>query len=56
MIIKIFKISTMEMWTVRNKKELIKLIVQEIGTNVSDTLSVNQLLKYFPIDDYCKIK
>ena len=28
MIVKVFKISTMEMWTMRNKKELVKFIEQ----------------------------
>lgn len=55
MIIKIFKISTMEMWTVYNKKELVKLIEQETQTHVSDKLTIDQLIKYFPIENYCRI-
>lgn len=56
MIVRIFKISTMEMWTVRNKKELVKLIEQETHTYVSDRLNIEQLVKYLPMDNYCRVK
>lgn len=56
MIIKIFKISTMEMWTLKNKKELVRLIEQEMGIYVSDKLTIEQLMKYFPVDNYCSVQ
>ena len=56
MIIRIFKISTMEMWTLPNKKELINFIESETGVLVSDKFSIKTLLKYLPIEDYCHIK
>jgi hypothetical protein len=56
MIIKVFKISTMEMWTVHNKAELIKLIEQETGIYVSNKLSIDQLMRYLPIENYCRVQ
>ena len=56
MIVRIFKISTMEMWTLRNKKELIKLIEQETDVYVSDRLKIEQLVKYLPTENYCFVK
>ena len=56
MIIRIFKISTMEMWTVHNKKELVKLIEQETQIYVSDKLKIEQLIKYLPTENYCKVE
>ena len=53
---KVFKISTIEMWTVCNKSELIKLIEQETGIYVSDKLTIDQLMKYLPIENYCRVQ
>ena len=56
MIIKIFKISTLEMWTLRNKRALIDFIWQETDTVASNKLTIKQLVDYLPIDDYCVVK
>lgn len=56
MIIKIFKISTMEMWTIYKKDSLIKLIEQETSVYLSKKFTIDQIIKYLPIDDYCIIK
>lgn len=56
MIIKIFKISTAEMWTLRNKKRLIAFIERETGMYVSEKLTVNTLIKYLPVEDYHRVK
>lgn len=56
MIIRVFKISTMEIWTLHNKAELIKLIEQETDMYVSDKLTINQLMKYLPMENYCWVK
>lgn len=54
MMIKIFKISTMEMWTMHNKRELVKFIEQETCNYVSSTMTIAQLMKYLPVEDYCR--
>ena len=56
MIIKVFKISTSEMWTMRDKKALMQFIKQETDVYVSDKLTVDQLMRYLPIEDYCRVK
>ena len=56
MIIKIFKISTAEMWTLRNKKSLILFVEKETGTFVSEKLKIEQLVKYLPVEDYYWVK
>ena len=53
---RIFKISTAEMWTMHNKKELIHFIETETNTYVPDKLCIEQLIKYLPADNYCWIK
>ena len=56
MIIRIFKISTMEMWTLPNKQALIEFIEAETGTLVSEKFTIKTLLKYLPVEDYCYVK
>jgi hypothetical protein len=56
MIIKIFKISTMEMWTLKNKDALVDFIEQETGMIASKILTIKQLVKYLPTEDYHYIK
>lgn len=56
MVIKIFKVSTAEMWTLKNKKRLILFVEQETGALVSDKLTINQLIRYLPVEDYCRVK
>jgi hypothetical protein len=56
MIVKIFKVSTAEMWTLRNKKRLVWFIERETGIFVSEKLTINQLIKYLPVEDYCRVK
>lgn len=55
-IIKVFKISTAEMWTIRNKKALVKFIEQETESYASERLTIDQLIRYLPIEDYCRVK
>ena len=54
MIIKIFKISTMEMWTMHNKRELVQFIERETYKYVSSTMTIEQLMKYLPVENYCR--
>ena len=56
MIIKVFKISTAEMCTIRDKKALIKFIEAETQTYVPKTITINHLLRYLPVEDYCRVK
>lgn len=56
MITKIFKVSTKEMWILQNKKELIYFIEREMNIYVSEKLTIEQLLKYLPKENYCEAK
>ena len=56
MIIKIFKISTAEMWMLKNKKSLMLFVEKETGMFVSDKLNIEQLVKYLPVENYYWVK
>lgn len=52
MIVRIFKISTAEMWTLKNKQELLRFIKQEINMIASSNLTIQKLTSYFPVEEY----
>ena len=56
MIVKIFKIETSEMCTIHHKSSLIKFIEDEIGISLSDKMTINQLIKYLPVEKYYRVK
>ena len=56
MIIKIFKISTEEMWNVRHKDGLIKFIEREVGMTFSNKLTISQLMLYLPKENYYRVR
>ena len=56
MVIKIFKVSTKEMWTFRNKDVLRKYIIQNILCVPRPNATINELIKYLPVEDYCRVK
>ena len=56
MVIKIFKISTMEMWILTNKSGLIDFIEMEMNMLLPKTLTISQLIKYLPVEKYHHIK
>ena len=56
MIIKIFKISTAEMWTMNSKKMLVKFVKQETGEVIPGELTINQIVKHLPVEDYYRVK
>lgn len=56
MIVKIFKISTAEMWVIPNKNMLISFIEKEINNSIPHKLKINQLIKYLPVEDYYRVK
>lgn len=56
MIIKIFKISTKEMWTIRNKAALCDFITQETGVRPDSKLTIFKLMQYLPKHNYYRAK
>ena len=56
MIIKIFKIDTLEMCTIRHKRALVKFIKDERGIYLSSDMTINQLMKYLPVEEYYRVK
>lgn len=56
MVIKIFNLSTLKLAIIPNKKYLIQYIERETGKYVSNKLTINQLMNYLPIENYCRIK
>lgn len=56
MIVKIFKISTKEMWTMYNKRGLIAFVKQETGFTISDKMTIKQIVKYLPVENYYRVK
>lgn len=56
MIIKIFKVSTKEMWTIKNKEALCDFIVRETGRRPDNKLTIFKLIQYLPKENYYRVK
>ena len=56
MIIKIFKISTREMWTFYNKKAFREYVMQNVLCIPRSNATINELMQYLPVEDYCRVK
>ena len=56
MIVKIFKVSTKEMYTFKNKLLLHQFIQNETNKHPPLTLTIDRLIKYLPIEDYCRAR
>lgn len=56
MIIKIFRISTKEMYTFRNKYTLRRFIIDVTNKYPSDRLTIDKLVKYLPVEDYYRAR
>ena len=56
MIIKIFKISTLEMCIIKHKNGLIQYIFDETGIKLPNTFTVDRLMKYLPVEEYYRVK
>ena len=56
MIIKIFKISSKEMWTIRNKNALCDFIKQEVGTRPQPSQTIFEIIQYLPKENYHRVK
>lgn len=52
MIIKIFKISTKEMWTFYGKNALRKYIMTNILCAPKSNATINELMQYLPREEY----
>lgn len=55
MKIKIFKVSTREMFTFKDKSELIVFIYETVGT-VPYNANINDLIKTLPREEYYRVK
>lgn len=53
MIIKIFRVSTKEMFTFKNKAELIAFVFNTVG-RLPAKITIDNLIKTLPQNDYCK--
>lgn len=56
MIIKIFKLDTLEMCTIRHKRALIQFIKDELGLYLSSDMTINQLMKFLPVEQYYRVR
>ena len=56
MVIKVFKVSTAEMWTFQSKEALRKYIVANIMCLPRANATVAELMQYLPAEDYCRVK
>lgn len=54
MIIKIFKIPTKEMYTFKNKSELITFVRDAVGT-LPANITIDNLIKLLPRKDYYRL-
>ena len=55
MIVKIFKISTKEMYTFKNKYELYSFVQENTNAYPSFNLTIAQLIRYLPVEDYYRV-
>lgn len=53
LIIKIFKVSTKEMFTFKSKAELMVFVFDTVGKLPAKT-TIDNLIKMLPKNDYCK--
>ena len=56
MVIKIFKITTKEMWTIGNKEALCDFIYKETGTKPDNKLTIFKLMQLLPRNNYYRVK
>ena len=55
MIVKIFKISTKEMFTFKNKYELYAFVKANTNTHPGFNTTIAQLIRYLPVEDYYRV-
>lgn len=56
MIIKVFKVSTAEMWTFYNRDALRKYVISNVLCAPKKDATINELIQYLPVEDYCRVK
>ena len=56
MIIRIFKVSTAQMWTFYNKQALREYVVQNVLCAPKQNATIDELIGYLPVEDYCRVK
>ena len=56
MIIKIFKISTKEMYKLKNKNELRDFIIYSVNKYPSKKDTIKKMISYLPCNEYYKMK
>lgn len=56
MIIKIFKVSTAEMWTFHSKEAFRKYVVSNVLCAPRINATISELMQYLPVEDYCRVK
>lgn len=56
MIIKIFKVSTAEMWIFYNKEQFRKYVMQNVLCAPRPNATIDELMQYLPVEDYCRVK
>ena len=55
MIIRIFKVSTKELYTFQNKYEFYTFVKEVTNKFPGYNNSIDQLVKYLPVEDYCRV-
>ena len=56
MIIKVFKVSTAEMWKFRNKQAFREYVMRNVLCAPKSNATVDELMQYLPKSDYCRVK
>lgn len=56
MIIKIFKVSTKELYTFKNKFEFYTFIKEVTNRFPSYNKPIDELMQYLPVEDYCRVR
>lgn len=56
MIIKIFKVSTKEMYTFPNKQSFYEYVRFVSGMPLMNNRTIDELMYYLPVEDYCRVK
>lgn len=56
MVIKVFKVSTTEMWTFNNKQAFREYVIRSVLCAPKRNATVNELMQYLPRNDYCRVK
>lgn len=56
MIIKIFKVSTKEMYTFPNKQSFYEYVRLVSGMPLMYSMTIDNLMNSLPVEDYCRVK